>query len=499
MNQIENKRLTWDTLDPAPFESGWSIFLKVMCKNYLSVYELMKLIKKNDFSSQGIYVLNLGDSSWIDFDKFGQLLNINPDRLKTGFLDNLGFLSLTNKLKRYKVRHCPVCIKHGYHCALFDLALINECPWHHVSLIDACAGCVTPRTMGGDLSLLDNKAKICSQCEMTLREFLTLVNSNRFDLNMSATVLGYCVEFVEWWGKVRGRSAGFTQLIRELSLLGGNQEYGEKQSSLLLGYAQILSPETIFWKFSIKPFPVKYSECLNISSLKKNNTEEFYSSIEIGRIYRSIRRNIYKKFIRQNRNYYNALLSLSRDETLNLRADRVNCAIISFVIWRMSIEGICNIEGLKFARKSTFSLRLMSPENTRIVFSEITKVKWCYFGFFGLWYKLNTELIKHQRISIDIFPYIPCDGFVYWYFEELKTNIENPANYTLKVIYPESPPFKQLKLPKFSKENYFVDTQHSNSLKNWSWAFNQNENIRILFKFTYSDVNYKSHFNHITV
>ncbi|WP_218951521.1 hypothetical protein, partial [Eoetvoesiella caeni] len=37
-------RLTWDSIGPAPYESGWSVFIKVLWANYMRMSELETLI-----------------------------------------------------------------------------------------------------------------------------------------------------------------------------------------------------------------------------------------------------------------------------------------------------------------------------------------------------------------------------------------------------------------------------------------------------------------------
>lgn len=42
------------------------------------------------------------------------------------------------------VRDCPKCAAHGYHCALFQLPFIDECPWHAARLQNSCPECGRP-------------------------------------------------------------------------------------------------------------------------------------------------------------------------------------------------------------------------------------------------------------------------------------------------------------------------------------------------------------------
>lgn len=38
-------------------------------------------------------------------------------------------------------RHCPACLRYGYHCALFQMPFLERCPWHGIALRDGCVHC----------------------------------------------------------------------------------------------------------------------------------------------------------------------------------------------------------------------------------------------------------------------------------------------------------------------------------------------------------------------
>ena len=44
----------------------------------------------------------------------------------------------------HRVRHCPVCLRYGYHCALFQMPFVHTCPWHSIPLRDTCESCERP-------------------------------------------------------------------------------------------------------------------------------------------------------------------------------------------------------------------------------------------------------------------------------------------------------------------------------------------------------------------
>jgi hypothetical protein len=102
-------RLTWNSLCPHPYESGWSVFAKVLAVNYMRPHELVEIIKKRDVE-KGHRLTHL-DSSWIDFERFGAALGVASYRLRQCFLDELGF-RITPSIYP-GVRHCQACLCEG--------------------------------------------------------------------------------------------------------------------------------------------------------------------------------------------------------------------------------------------------------------------------------------------------------------------------------------------------------------------------------------------------
>ena len=78
-------RMTWNSLDPAPYESAWSVFAKLMALNYCRPTDIANTIKYSEIKT--LRKIDLRNSSWIDFERFGALLNVDPNRLRAGFLD----------------------------------------------------------------------------------------------------------------------------------------------------------------------------------------------------------------------------------------------------------------------------------------------------------------------------------------------------------------------------------------------------------------------------
>ncbi len=134
-----HERLTWNPLGPAPYESAWSVFVKLMALNFCKPLDIAQAIARSTVPVPN--TLDFRQSDWIDFERYGRLLGVAPSRLRAGFLDQLGFPTAYNEKLGKGLRFCPECLGHGYHSVLFDLALISECPIHNCRLTRACLSC----------------------------------------------------------------------------------------------------------------------------------------------------------------------------------------------------------------------------------------------------------------------------------------------------------------------------------------------------------------------
>src|SRR5690606_30730951 len=73
------------------------------------------------------------NSNWINFEKFGQFLGVDPNRLRPGFLDTWGEIE-TQYTRSSGIKHCNECLAKGYHNVFFELGFIDICPWHNKRL-----------------------------------------------------------------------------------------------------------------------------------------------------------------------------------------------------------------------------------------------------------------------------------------------------------------------------------------------------------------------------
>lgn len=66
------RKLIWQQTAPAPFESGWSIFAKLILLNQTKPYQLAGLLKLPEAEDNN--KLRFRSSDWIDLEQFAEML-----------------------------------------------------------------------------------------------------------------------------------------------------------------------------------------------------------------------------------------------------------------------------------------------------------------------------------------------------------------------------------------------------------------------------------------
>jgi hypothetical protein len=484
-----SENLSWSAFAPAPFESAWSIFLKVLSHNYIDVNHLKLLIQHDAYRDKKYNPLNFSDSRWIDFNKFGMLLGVDPGRLKNGFLDQLGFDPPRISNRPHKIRHCRKCVMLGYHCTLFDLSVIAECPWHRCALTSPCEGCTYPTTLNGVSRFLYEGKPRCSRCGVPLSHFLEPSEINKVDSSSSAMILGYCIELCDWWKEVCNLNQDRMQLLSRLQAVGEVKKSNISERAWQLGYALKDKKSEIYWKFSETPIPAEYREWHATLIPVYQGEKGGQLGDDIGRNYRSIRRHIYKKFVRPHRKCLSCLLALNSDAALALKCDSVCTVALAFLVWRMSIERVSNIERMKSPKKRSLKLRLMEPDNWSLNLNALSRVCWSYFGFFGLWYELDQRCRTEGWVTVEMKENGSCNGFFQWNCIEKNLeliNYENPlTKVKFQVLYPVFNPVaeKNSKCIGMQKNRAnLIDFGVEFTTARWRWATDSRWGLNRMFR-----------------
>lgn len=362
-------RLVWNSLDPAPYESAWSIFAKLLMLNYCGPRDIARIIRLDEGS--GGQSIDLRDSSWIDFERFGGLLDMDSARLKAGFLDRLGF-----PIDRGGggVRFCPECLALGYHCVLFDLPLLAICPLHNRALEPACSTCFSTVSTTGLVRAQRPYQLPSGIIHMSMWQgdvYSSRCGHIRFDPN-DVTGVGRlsqpdrdrmrdaCDAFVRWWRTICLSAAGHPELLRTLSRLTLKRDQ-EIAVGLCLDLARTIAGACP-WTTSVEPDPADWLLCsFPAPSGRPEWNDRISLNSELGTVYRAVRRHLFARYIRPHRRCWREMAAYERGMSHVLSSRHVCTTVLAYMSWRMSIEGFSNIEAFRVHRPITTHLRSVAP------------------------------------------------------------------------------------------------------------------------------------------
>jgi len=315
------ERLTWRSQGPAPFESASNVFLKIMSLNWLTFDELCALIQREETIPHRLpWAFTCGN--WVDFFRYSSLLRVDQARLKEGFLDWLGFDS--PKGASIAIRYCPECLGLNYHCSLFNLAILTECPWHGCPLDEGCYTCAitlkprygwdarTPCRCGNDMSYLFERPDV-----------------NRVPSELANQIDSYCRRLVGWWAYVRQNAHGDLPLLSPIiELFSARREYNE-QRDMAFYVAEKIAPFPVPWRHSVRPTAAR------IVKLKRSERVEFTREHRKERMqeFRSVRRHIFKRFVKSHHACLRAILSMDAAQRRCLDSSVFCSVCVAYIAW----------------------------------------------------------------------------------------------------------------------------------------------------------------------
>ncbi len=300
-----------------------------MATNCLTWNELRRLVSSS--SAVAVWAGNEFLSARnIELDTYAALLGERRADLERGFLDTLGFPA--SLLSTRGIRHCPMCTRAGYHCTLFSLGALTHCPWHRILLTQGCVQCAkVVRTMG-----LLNFSEIitCPGCGMRIVDPAYRL-SGVIDPDIRRAAENCCQEITAWWRTVSTKEQAANELIGD-SLGAATTTDPENQIGLKWGAvcALALPPES--WLTSICATPaniVRWQEC------RRDTADDIEAGqMPLIRCYRSVRRQIFRKFVRPHRRCLSILTSAKRPDLYCLDREQTCAVCIAFIAWRRAIE-----------------------------------------------------------------------------------------------------------------------------------------------------------------
>ncbi len=317
------ERLTWRNQGPAPFESASNVFFKVMSLNSLTFGELRALIQREEEKMHD-FPWALTHGNWVNFFRYSSLLRVDQARLKEGFLDWLGFDSPNGGAIGF--RHCTECLGLNYHCTLFNLAIVTECPWHRCPLGKGCYACAARLQTKGTPRCATDVPCSCGSDWSYLFEWP--------DVNLVPTALAnqinsYCRRFVGWWAYVRQNSHSAFPLLAPIIETFSTQYQLNEQRDMAFYFADKIAPFPSPWRHSITPTAAR------IVRLNRPEQVEFTRASKKQRMQelRSVRRYIFKRFVKPHRRCLRTLLIMNEAER-RPRDSSLFCSVcIAYVSW----------------------------------------------------------------------------------------------------------------------------------------------------------------------
>lgn len=387
-------KFIWQHNSPAPFESAWSIFAKLMALNGYNPYLIASAIAAVEFVPSRRSSLKFRSSSWINFEIFSGLLDVKQYRLYAAFLDQLGF-NIKEDCQPYSngVKVCMECLKKGYHCVFFELGFVDICPWHNKKLEIPCSHCLNTVLNTGLIrkeQTLDSTSKHTDWTEWHSRCDHINFNEgqvrimNQLTLIEEEVIAKSCAELLNWWKNV-SKNSGVSNFLARYAF---NEADSELVTKFFNAAENIAGP---------CPWPVdRIKQPIRGQSWTQSSPEMYFDGYRAPRksewdiIYRSIRRHIFNKYVRRHRACWNELKNYSHTESQCLDSNNVCSVALAYASWRLASELFVNIEALKIDRLKSNPVLVMRLSEPNFLTSLIAHASLLYVQFFYIW----DEIIK---------------------------------------------------------------------------------------------------------
>jgi hypothetical protein len=318
-------RLSWDNRGPAPFESAANVFLKVMLVNSMSFSELVDLVRRpaDECRNREDYIA--GD--WVDFNRFSSLLKVDQRILKQGFIDWLGFERFPER--DGGIRRCFKCTQLRYHCSLFHLRVVANCPWHNCPLGYPCQGCVQ-QLFGLGSEKQDWQFYEPCDCGFDLGALLRGSSFNLVPKELADQIERYCRQFVGWWATVKQQQKGASDLLAEVSITGGLPPNYYEKIALSMGLALKIAPFPAPWKHSIDSTA---SRVIELTPTRYTTRNEKSAPQDAMHEFSSVRRFVFRRYVRSHRKCLRAIRAMKDGERQYLDGNLFCSVCVAYLSW----------------------------------------------------------------------------------------------------------------------------------------------------------------------
>ncbi len=388
-----NQRLTWIPGTIVPFEAAWVTFAKIMAVNYLSWDALRSLIAVRSAKSD-VVINGLIYGYWVDVDRCAALLREPLELVNSGFLDRLGF----PKLLTYDlgIRHCPECAELDYHCALFDIQALSHCPWHGVPLTAPCRRCCQAvRTI---IKHVDKGKLICPACRVKIIDLTYPFARSGMHPDTLRETSERCSEFTNWWNGVCVEVPHAKELLGPALCKQDVETERLENVELRRGCLKSVSEPPATWPCGEKAIRGKIIAWESDAKDKEGRDGEYLARS----CYRSVRRKVFRTFVRTHRSCLAELTLLSRLDWLHLERDYVCAVCVAYLTWRHVNEGGVSRPADRYRGISRKELKNLPLSGASILSRDLANL--LYIDYLRLLMNLddmkwNVKIIAKSRVS----------------------------------------------------------------------------------------------------
>ncbi|WP_410952983.1 hypothetical protein [Pseudomonas sp. S1(2024)] len=234
------------------------------------------------------------------------------------------------------IRHCPVCIAQGYHSVLFQFALFDTCPWHGHKLI-SCASCTRAisQKQGMRFTLHEGYYEASLKCG---HFYFNSKATTRFDFKTDQQVQAYLEKAflcAEWLERCTHSSTPFAHVLGQLT---HDKHLDERLIKIMYPcYCWALSIGLACpWPSVLDAlsYPCADFSIMHLGAANRGNTQ----GVDLKIVLKSIRRHLFKKFVRPHKKCYSLLSSFTQKDLHCLDATWACSAASAFIAWERSIS-----------------------------------------------------------------------------------------------------------------------------------------------------------------
>lgn len=402
-------RLTWDNRGPAPFESAANVFIKVMLANSISFTELAELIQRpRDKCRKPVGYIN---GEWVDFNRLSSLVGVEQALLKQGFLDWLGFDRTQDVVSG--IRRCPKCTRLRYHCSLFHLKIIVDCPWHRCPIFPPCQLCAFQLLSLGSKRFDWRNYRPC-ECGFDLGAIFSSSTVNAVPNQLAEEIARYCRRFVGWWATVKQQQEGAPELFSTVTVAGTLPPNYYDKLALSAGLTLKIAPFPAPWKHSVVPAA---SRVIELGPTRFDREKEELVPREAMREFSSVRRFVFRRYVRSHIKCLRAIRAMKDGERQCFDGNLFCGVCVTYLAWigpiglarkRIPAEFYHNAANSHWSTPLKFDARVAWGD-----FAEHALVR-----FFNVWTEMELKIDEHnlyvvssqsRKHDVD-FPYAVCEA-----------------------------------------------------------------------------------------